>query len=88
MEEKTYKNSLNFVPVDVAKGLDRNTGLMVNADDIDPNYERTPKCMHCKNFKCDEEKISLGICSQSEADQEWVAYPDMCAVTCEMYREN
>lgn len=87
MEEKIYKNSLNYVPVDVAKGIDRLTGKRVNADDLDPNYERMPKCMHCKNFTMNEEKIGLGTCKFSDEGMEWMAYPDMCAITCKMYKE-
>ena len=33
MEERIYKNSLNYIPIDVAKGIDRRTGKRVNADD-------------------------------------------------------
>ena len=85
MEEKTYRNSLNFVPIDVAKGIDRNTGKRVNADDIDPNYERMPKCMHCKHFTLNEEKIGLGTCNMM--GKEFIAYPDMAAITCKGYEE-
>lgn len=85
MEEKIYRNSLNFVPVDVAKGIDRTTGKRVNADDVDPNYERMPKCMHCKNFTLNEEKIGLGICTMM--GKEHLAYPDMVAITCGGYDE-
>ena len=31
MEERIYKNSLNYIPIDVAKGIDRRTGKRVNA---------------------------------------------------------
>lgn len=85
MEEKLYRNSLNFVPVDVAKGIDRTTGKRVNADDIDPNYERMPKCMHCNNFTLNEEKIGLGICTMM--GEEHLAYPDMVTITCNDYDE-
>ena len=34
MEERIYKNSLNYIPIDVAKGIDRRTGKRVNADEI------------------------------------------------------
>ena len=85
MEEKTYRNSLNFVPVDVAKGIDRTTGKIVGADDIDPNYERMPKCMHCKNFTLSTEKINLGTCTMMGKD--YLAYPDMAAITCKGYDE-
>lgn len=85
MEVKAYRNSLNFIPVDVAKGIDRITGQRVNADDIDPNYERMPKCMHCKNFTLNEEKIGLGTCHVNGKD--FLAYPDMAAITCGGYEE-
>lgn len=85
MEEKLYRNSLNYIPVDVAKGIDRTTGKRVNADDADPNYERMPKCMHCKNFTVNEAKIGLGTCHMG--DKTFIAYPDMVAVTCKCYEE-
>ncbi|HPE86732.1 MAG: 4-hydroxyphenylacetate decarboxylase small subunit [Bacteroidia bacterium] len=85
MEEKIFRNSLNYIPVDVAKGIDRITGKRVNADDLDPNYERMPKCMHCKNFRLNEEKIGLGWCHMK--DKDFIAYPDMVAVTCKGYME-
>ena len=84
MEERIYKNSLNYIPIDVAKGIDRRTGKRVNADDVDPNYERLPKCMHCVNFTLNQEKIGLGICRMGK---EFIAYPDMAAVTCTGYKE-
>ncbi len=87
MEEiKTYRNSVNYIPIDVAKGIDRITGERVNGDEIDPRYERLPKCMFCTNFKLNSEKIGLGWCSADTAP--WIAYPDMVAVTCESYGEN
>jgi len=87
MEElKIYRNSRNFVPIDVAKGLDLSTGEKVNADDIDPNYERLPKCQYCANFKENKEKIGLGWC-QADKKNPFIAYPDMCAVTCGMYKD-
>ena len=87
MEElKIYRNSQNFVPIDVAKGIDLNTGETVNADDVDPNYERLPKCANCVNFKENTEKIGLGWCLVDKKN-EFIAYPDMCAVTCPGYKE-
>ncbi len=85
MEEKLYRNSLNYVPIDVAKGIDRITGKRVNADEIDPNYERMPKCMHCENFTKNEEKIGLGMCNVGK--KPFIAYPDMAAITCEWYKD-
>ncbi len=87
MEEKIYKNSLNYIPIDVAKGIDRATGARVNADDVDPNYERMPKCMHCKKFTEDKEKIGLGTCNNTQTGEAWIAYPDMNATTCDGYVE-
>ena len=84
MEEiKIYRNSVNYIPIDVAKGIDRTTGMRVNADEIDPGYDRLPKCMHCVNFKLNTEKIGLGLCSAETP--ECLAYPVMVAVTCELY---
>jgi hypothetical protein len=80
---RIYRNSVNYIPIDVAKGIDRITGARVNADEIDPRYERLPKCTYCDNFTLNSEKIGLGWCS-AEVPQS-LAYPDMVAVTCENY---
>ncbi len=85
MEAQIYRNSLNYVPIDVAKGIDRRTGKRVGADDVDPNYERMPKCMHCENFSANKEKIGLGMCYMGK--KSFIAYPDMSAVNCEWYKE-
>ena len=85
MEKKTYRNSINYIPIDVAKGIDRISNKRVNADDIDPNYERMPKCRYCKNFTLNTEKIELGSCNIN--GKEFLAYPDMSAVCCENYQE-
>lgn len=84
MEEKTYRNSLNYVPIDVAKGMDRITGERVNADDTDPRYERMPKCKYCEHFTLNSEKIGLGCCHMGK---EFIAYHDMVAITCMGYKE-
>ena len=84
MEKLLYKDTRNYVPVDVIKGIDLVTGLIVMADDPAPdNYEPMPKCKNCSNFIADGEQ--MGICCSSLNEPKFFAYPDMVAVTCEMY---
>jgi len=84
-ELKIYKNSRNYIPIDVAKGIDMTTGERVSADTEDPNYERLPKCAYCKNFSIREDKIGLGTCKIN--DKQFLCYPDLVAVTCNGYEE-
>jgi hypothetical protein len=44
-----------------------------------------PKCKNCANFKADGEQ--MGICEASMNDPKFFAYPDLVAVTCDMYKE-
>ncbi len=81
-----YRDTRNFIPIDVAKGIDAVTGKKVSADDLAPEgYEAIEKCGNCKNFTPDGEH--MGICEASEAEPKFFAYPDMVAVTCEMYKK-
>jgi 4-hydroxyphenylacetate decarboxylase small subunit len=84
MEKLLYKDTRNYVPIDVIKGIDHLTGLIVMADDEAPkDYEVMPKCKNCINFRTDGEQ--MGICECSLNEPKFFAYPDMVAVTCEMY---
>ncbi len=87
MEKGFYRDSRNYAPIDVAKGMDLKTKMIVNADDVDPNFVKLPKCKHCVHFEADKEKIELGICKMSTSTPKFMAYPDMVAVTCEGYKE-
>ena len=84
MEKLLYRDARNYVPIDVIKGIDQLTGQTVMADKESPkDYEAMPKCKNCNNFKAEGEQ--MGICESSISDPKFFAYPDMVAVTCEMY---
>ena len=84
MENLLFRDARNYVPIDVTKGIDHLTGQTVMADKEAPkDYEAMPKCKNCKSFKADGEQ--MGICESSMSDPKFFAYPDMVAVTCEMY---
>jgi hypothetical protein len=79
-----YRDTREFVPVDVDKGLDRLTGTMVKADAIAPEgYTRLPKCKFCSNYS--ETDANIGTCEASSQPSKFMAYGDMTAVTCEMF---
>ncbi len=87
IEEKVlvlhHNDCRNFCNMDVAKGICRRTGEMVL---IDTNtcqcFKKLPKCKFCANFQETEE--GLGVCKADDAGS-W-AYPEMIAVTCEMFK--
>ena len=84
MEKLVYRDTRNYVPIDVIKGIDHLTGQTVMGDKEAPqDYEVMTKCINCNNFKADGEL--MGICESSVSDPKFFAYPDMVAVTCEMY---
>jgi len=84
MEMLIYKDTRNYAPIDVTKGMDLLTKQIVMADAQAPEgYEVMPKCKFCKNFK--ETDTFMGTCEASMNEPRFIAYPDMVAVTCEMY---
>jgi hypothetical protein len=84
MKSLLYRDTRNYVPIDVIKGIDHLTGKPVMADIEAPDsYEAMPKCNNCHNFKAVDEQ--MGICEASVMEPKFFAYPDMVAVTCEMY---
>jgi 4-hydroxyphenylacetate decarboxylase small subunit len=86
-KQNLYRDSRNYVAVDVAKGIDLRTKEIVSADQIDPNFEPMPKCKRCKHFVPHAEKIEIGVCEASMNNPKFVAYPEMVAVTCAMFEE-
>lgn len=79
-----YRDTREFIPVDVDKGIDRLTGDMVKADAQAPEgYTTMPKCKFCKNYT--EEKDFIGVCEASEQEPKFMAYGDMTAATCEKF---
>ncbi len=80
-----YRDTVEFVPVDVDKGLDRLTGELVKADAIAPkDYTRLAKCKFCANYA--EADMNIGTCGASMQENKFMAYGDMTAVTCEMFK--
>ncbi len=84
MEIKTlhHNDCMNFCPLDVAKGLCRrkNELTLIDSNTCDC-YVKLPKCKFCVNYVASGD--NLGIC-KAEKDEPW-AYPEMIAVTCEMF---
>ena len=83
-EKILYRDVLNYSPIDVIKGIDLMTKEIVMADDPAPaGYKIKPKCKFCNNFLADDKNISLGTCKASKIN--FMAYPDMIAITCKDY---
>lgn len=88
MEMLHHRDCRNFAPVDVAKGICHRTKNMVPADgDQCEECVATPKCRGCRNFTADAKRVELGVCEASTVTPKFFAYPDMVALTCEMFRE-
>lgn len=88
MELMHHRDCRNFAAVDVAKGICHRTKNMVPADgDQCEECVATPKCKGCRNFTADAKRVELGVCEASTATPKFFAYPDMVALTCEMFRE-
>ena len=84
MEKLIYRDTRNYVPIDVTKGMDLITKEIVMADaDAPEGYEMMPKCKFCKKFV--ETDTFMGTCDASMAEPKFIAYPDMIACTCAMY---
>ena len=81
-----YRDTREFVPVDVDKGLDRLTGELVQADSTAPKgYTLLPKCKFCKNYT--ETEKHIGVCKASTQENSFMAYGDMSAVCCDMFQK-
>jgi 4-hydroxyphenylacetate decarboxylase small subunit len=78
-----HNDCRNFCSVDVAKGICRRTGEMVAIDDAAcTECVPLPKCKFCGCYSPGIQS-GLGACL-AEAGQPW-AYPEMIAVTCELF---
>ncbi len=85
MEKLLYKDTRNYTPIDVTKGIDHVTGNIVLADNEAPaGYEVMPKCKNCSNFTAGADH--MGICEASMNEPKFFTYPDLVAVTCGMYK--
>lgn len=77
-----HNDCWNFCNVDVAKGICRRTQDMVLIDsETCKHYTQLPKCKFCINYANTGDNV--GTC-KAEIDEPW-AYPEMIAVTCEMF---
>lgn len=78
-----HNDCRNFVTVDVSKGLCRRTGNLIMVDTATcEHFNELPKCKNCAAFACGESE-GIGTC-KAEKHQPWT-YPELTAVTCEMY---
>lgn len=83
----SHRDCRNFAPVDVAKGVCHRTKLGVAADGARcEQFVRLAKCRHCRNYLPDAGTAGVGVCAVSK--NQFLAYADMTAVTCEQYTEN
>lgn len=79
-----HNDCRNFCSMDVAKGICRRTSELVLIDsEACAEFTPLPKCKFCANFAAGEQE-GLGSCT-AEAGHPW-AYPEMIAVTCEMFK--
>lgn len=89
-DEKVQENVLrcndcrNFCSLDVAKGICRLTQDAILIDSaVCSEYVQLPKCKFCAFFSASDQ-AGIGTCN-AEASHPW-AYPEMIAVTCEMFK--
>lgn len=81
-----HKDCRNFISVDVAKGICRRTGDMILLDgEACSEYVQLPKCKFCSHYATSDQE-GIGCCT-AEAGSPW-AYPEMIAVTCEMFKRD
>lgn len=79
----THSDCRNYCHVDVAKGMCRRTQDLVLIDDKSCEcFVQLPKCKFCANYSSTGE--GMGVC-KAEKGEPW-AYPEMIAVTCEMFK--
>lgn len=80
--EYTCKDCKYYLSVDVFKGICKLSKEMVSPDkEATKNFEKAQKCKFCSNFTSSESNEFLGKCMKV-AD----AYPDMTAVTCDLFK--
>ncbi len=72
----------NFAAVDVARGICHRTKELIAADgEPCEHFVAIAKCKFCDHFAPSQEY--LGTCKA--APQKPITYPDLIAVTCEMF---
>ncbi len=82
--EMRHSDCRRYIPVDVAKGICRRTGELVNLD-VPPCQEliTLSKCKFCINYLSGERE-ELGTCT-AEADHPWT-YPELVTTTCSWFQ--
>ncbi len=74
----------DFCSIDVAKGICHKTQEVVLIDSTAcSEYVQLPKCKFCAHYSTGDQE-GIGVCN-AEVGHPW-AYPEMIAVTCEMFR--
>jgi 4-hydroxyphenylacetate decarboxylase small subunit len=83
-EARNHFDCRNFAPVDVTKGICHRTKDPVPADEAGcDSFTVMPRCKNCASFETDA-KPYRGYCTAEPGRP--MTYPDLNAVTCEMYR--
>jgi 4-hydroxyphenylacetate decarboxylase small subunit len=88
MSEKLQRHCdcRNYAPVDVIKGICHRTKDLIMGDDAQcPKFVQLAKCKACANYTAGNEEF-MGTCN-AEASKPWT-YPDLIAVTCDMFKAN
>lgn len=81
-----HNDCSNFSSIDVAKGICRVTGNIVEIDSKTcSSYSKLAKCKFCANF-ANPDKDNIGTCIGLDKD-DWV-YGELNARTCNAYKEN
>jgi 4-hydroxyphenylacetate decarboxylase small subunit len=75
--KKTHIDCKHFLAIDVFKGICKRDKNDILADELScDSFKQVEKCSQCGNFTAEEN--GLGKCMQN-----FDAYPDMLAKTCE-----
>ncbi len=71
-----------YLPIDAFKGSCKLTKIRITPESIKcENLEKNKKCKFCLNFSFSENQQFVGKCMK-----QFDAYPDMTAVTCEIFK--
>ncbi|MCD4680120.1 MAG: 4-hydroxyphenylacetate decarboxylase small subunit [Bacteroidales bacterium] len=69
-----------YLDIDAFRGICKRDKSQINADDSAcEHFEKATKCKHCANFSMTE--TDLGMCMN-----EYDAYPEMKAITCNDFK--
>lgn len=80
-----HNDCIHFSSIDVAKGLCRINGSMVEIDsEVCSSFDKKPKCKFCTNFK-NPDSDGIGTCVGLDKE-DWI-YGELNAVTCPKFAE-